>query len=407
PAVAIAGVMALRGVLEHARAMVAHKTAAAVQKRLRRTLFDRIAELGPAYVGRERSGALTLTLIDGVEQLETYFGQYLPQLLVSALTPIFIFAFVAFIDLPVALTLVVFALAALFLPSIWHRMDVRRSADRQRAYAAFAAEFLDSIQGLATLKAFGQSRARADHLAFKARDLFRRTMWVLGTNVLARGITDCAIAIGAAAALTVGAARVEAGEMTITALLVVLMMGVEIFRPMRDLRTVLHQGMVGMSAAQGVYRILDARPVVEDAPASGAKDLAPSLAFEDVTFRYPGARQTAHKGLSFAVAPGERVGLVGPSGSGKSSVVRLLLRFFDPDEGRVTLGGHDLRTLSFEEIRSRIAVVSQDAYLFHGTVGDNIRLGRPDASQDEVIAAARAANIHGFVETLADGYDTV
>ncbi|MEM9139653.1 MAG: ABC transporter transmembrane domain-containing protein, partial [Pseudomonadota bacterium] len=150
----IAGVMVLRGVFEHWRAMVAHETAAAVQKTLRRTIYDKIAALGPGAVARERSGALTLSLIDGVEQLETYFGQFLPQFLVSLLTPVLIFAFVAFIDVWVAVVLLVFALVALFAPALWHNYDVARSLDRQNAYAAFAAEFLDSIQGLATLKAF-------------------------------------------------------------------------------------------------------------------------------------------------------------------------------------------------------------------------------------------------------------
>lgn len=407
PVLAIAAVMILRGAFEHWRTMIAHKTAAAVQKRLRRELFDKIAELGPSYVGRRRSGAITLTLIDGVEQLETYFGQYLPQLLVAGLTPALILAFVAFIDLPVALTLFAFAVAALLLPSLWHRFDVRNAKGRQDAYAAFAAEFLDSIQGLATLKAFGQSGARAEMLTHKARDLFQRTMWVLATNVLSRGITDSCIAVGAAAALTVGAARVDAGAMELTALLVILMMGVEIFRPMRDLRSVLHQGMVGMSAAQGVYEILDAEAEVRDAPAGTPRDLAPAIAFEDVRFRYPGARIDAHRGLTFDVKPGERLGLVGPSGSGKSSVVRLALRFFDPDAGRVTLGGVDLKYLSFDEIRRNVAIVSQDAFLFHGTVGENIRMGRPEADQQEIEAAARAANIHDFIRDLPQGYDTV
>ena len=410
PILAIAGVMILRGAFEYWRAMVAHKTAAMVQKRLRRNLFDRIADLGPAYVGRQRSGAITLSLIEGVEQLETYFGQYLPQLLVSILTPIFILAFVAFIDFPVAITLFAFAMAALLLPSLWHKLDVRRSKSRQVAYAEFAAEFLDSIQGLATLKAFGQSRARSDYLATKARDLFRRTMWVLGTSALARGITDCSIALGAAAALTLGAARVGAGDMTLTELLIILMMGVEIFRPMRDLRSVMHQGMVGMSAAQGIYRIMDAEAEVNDADAgktAPADPDAPAIAFEDVAFRYPGARRPAHQGLTFAVAPGERVGLVGPSGAGKSSVVRLLLRFFDPDDGRVTLAGRDLREMSFADIRSEIAVVNQDAFLFHGTVGENILMGRPDADQAALVDAAKAANIHDFIAGLPQGYDTV
>ncbi len=408
PIVAIAGVMVLRGAFEHWRNTVAHRTASIVQKRLRRKLFDKLAELGPAYVGRERSGGITLTLVDGVEQLETYFGQYMPQGLVSLLTPVLIFAFTAFLDLPVAAVLLVFALIALVAPALWHSHDERNSLSRQKAYAAFAAEFLDSIQGLPTLKAFGQSTQRAETLAIRARELFRRTMWVLATNVLSRGITDSAIACGAALALAVGAWRVEAGLMDLPELLIILMLGVEIFRPMRELRNVLHQGMVGMSAAKGVYHLLDGEPTVVDAPHNPRADaLSPTVAFEGVGFRYPGARRVVHDGLDFTVAAGERIGLVGPSGCGKSSVVRLLLRFFDPEQGRVTIGGVDLREMSFEQIRSRISVVNQDTFLFHGTIGDNIRMGAPDATEADVIAAAEAANIHGFITGLPNGYDTV
>ncbi|MCA0305360.1 MAG: ABC transporter ATP-binding protein/permease [Proteobacteria bacterium] len=406
--VAIAVVMVLRGVAEHARAVVAHGTAARVQKSLRRLLYDRIAALGPGTVGRQRSGALTLSMIDGVEQLETYFGQFLPQFLIALLSPLLIFAVVAAIDLPVALVMLGFAMVALFAPALWHKWDVRNSLRRQKAYASFAAEFLDSIQGLATLKAFGQGKARADRLEVEARDLFKRTMWVLGTNSLARGITDASIACGAAAALVYGASRVEAGALSMTSLLVILMLGVEIFRPMRELRSVLHQGMVGLSAAQGIYRILDEQPAVADAPpAHLGSALAPTIAFEDVGFAYPGTRRAVHDGLAFEARAGERLGLVGPSGGGKSSIVRLLLRFYDPDRGRILLGGHDLRTLSFEQIRSLISVVNQDTFLFHGTVEENIRLGRPDATPQQLEEAARAANIHDFILGLPQGYATV
>ncbi|GAB4173809.1 MAG: hypothetical protein OHK0024_10480 [Thalassobaculales bacterium] len=406
PAAAVAGVMVARGIAEHLRNTMAHRTAAMVQLRLRRRIFDKIAELGPAVVARRRSGELTLSLTDGVEQLETYFGRFIPQAAIALLTPLLIFAFAAFLDLYVAAVLLAFALLALFGPAAWHSRDVRNARARQQAYAAFAAEFLDSIQGLATLKAFGQSRRRGDMLAVKARDLFRKTMWVLATNVLARGITDTAIACGAAAALAVGAWRVEAGEMELATLLVFLLLGVEIFRPMRELRSVLHEGMVGMSAAQGIYRILDDRAEVVDAPPAPVAGLAPTIAFEGVRFRYPGTRRLVHDGLSFTLGAGERIGVVGSSGGGKSSIVRLLLRFYDPEEGRVTLGGHDLRRLSFEQIRSRISVVNQDTFLFHGTIGDNIRLGRPDADAAAVEAAARAANIHDFIAGLPMGYDT-
>ncbi|MBW8728144.1 MAG: ABC transporter ATP-binding protein, partial [Inquilinus limosus] len=364
--------------------------------------------LGPGTVARRRSGALTLSLIDGVEQLEVYFGQFLPQFLIALLTPILIFAAIAFVDLPVAAVMLAFALIALFGPALWHRRETGSSLQLRQVYADFAAEFLDSVQGLATLKAFGQSGARGATLKLKAQSVFRSTMRVLGTNVLARGITDSAIACGAAAALALGAWRVESGAMALSALLVILMLGVEIFRPMRELRSVLHQGMVGLSAAQGIYQVLDDTPEVADAPpAALARPLDPTIEFAGVRFRYPGTRRTIHEALSFEARAGERIGLVGPSGGGKSSIVRLLLRFYDPEQGSIRLGGHDLRGLSFDQIRSMISVVNQDTFLFHGTVEDNIRMGRPEATEAEVEAAARAANIHGFVQSLPQGYRTV
>ena len=408
PLLAVGLVIVMRGALEHWRAIVSHETAARVQLHLRRLLFAKVAELGPGYVAQQRSGDVTLSLVDGVEQLETYFGQYIPQLTVSMITPLLIFGFIAWLDFVVAGVVLVFAFIALFAPAIWHHLDARKSIERRRAYGAFAAELLDSIQGLATLKAFGQSGPRADTLAARARDLFRSTMWVLATNSLGRGITDSSIAVGAAAALGVGAFRVAAGDMELSALLVILMLGVEVYRPMRDLRTVLHQGMNGLSAAQGIYRLLDGEPQVRDVEGAGAPvSLSPDIVFDNVTFRYPGGMTATHQDLSFTVSAGERVGIVGPSGCGKSSIVRLLLRFYDPERGDIRIGGQRLRDLPFAAIRSQIAVVSQDTYLFHGNIEDNIRMGRPDASHDEIVAAASAANIHGFVMSLPDGYQTL
>jgi ABC-type multidrug transport system fused ATPase/permease subunit len=408
PIAGVAAIMILRGAFEHARVMVAHETAAKVQKHLRRVIYDKIAALGPGAVARRRSGALALSLIDGVERLEVYFGQFLPQFLVSLLAPLLIFAVIAWIDLPVAVVMVVAALVALFAPALWHKHDSRKSADHEDAYSAFAAEFLDSVQGLATLKAFGQSGARAKSLEQKAQELFRRTMWVLGLNVLSRGITDSAIACGAAAGLALGAWRVEGGAMAMSGLLMILLLGVELFRPMRELRTVLHQGMVGMAAAKGILDILADEPLVADAiPAAQATVLAPSIGFENVQFRYPGTTRIVHQGLDFEVAAGERIGVVGSSGGGKSSIVRLLLRFYDPEQGTIRLGGRELRHLTFAQIRSMVAVVSQDTFLFHGTVEENIRMGRPGATQTEIEAAARTANIHGFIASLPQGYETI
>ena len=407
PAIALTALALMaRSALDYARTMVAHHTAARVQERLRRILYAQIADLGPAHFARARTGDVMLSLVEGVQQLETYFGQYLPQLFVSGITPLLIFAFVAFVDLPVALVLLVAALTALLAPALWHGRDRSASLARNRDYAAFGADFLDAVQGLATLKAFGQSGARARQLELRARELFRSTMWVLGSNTLARGITDTVIAVGAAGALALGAWRVSTGAMSVPALLVILMLGVEVFRPLRELRILLHQGMLGLSAAKGIFALLDAKPAVSDRPA-GPEPADAGVAFEGVTFAYPGARRPAHVELGFQVRPGERVAIVGPSGSGKSTIARLLLRFHDPDRGRVTIGGRDLRELSLQQIRSRVALVSQDTWLFHGTVEDNIRMGKPDASTHELEAATRAANAEEFILRLPQGYDTV
>jgi ATP-binding cassette subfamily B protein len=407
PLVALtAGAVALRSALDYARTMMAHHTAARVQTRLRQTLYDHIATLGPAHFSGARTAEVMLSLVEGIQQLETYFGQYLPQLFVAALTPVLIFAAVAVIDLPVALVLLVAAVIVLLAPGLWHAWDRRASLARSRAYAAFGADFLDAVQGLATLKAFGQSGERARGLAERSHALFKSTMWVLGTNTLARGITDTGIAVGATAALALGAWRVSSGAMPLPALLVILMLGVEVFRPLRELRVLLHQGMLGLAAARGIWALLDAAALVRDR-APGPDPTDAGVAFEDVTFTYPGTTRVVHAGLAFSVPPGGRVGFVGASGSGKSTIARLLLRFHDVDGGRITIGGRDLRELSLEQIRGRIAVVSQDTWLFHGTVEDNIRMGRLEATTDELRAAARAANAEEFIQRLPQGYATV
>ena len=409
PFVLVAVVMVLRGFIEHARAMIAHRTAARMQLALRKRLYAKVAALGPAHFGLERTGDVLLSMVDGVEQLETYFGEYLPQLCTAAATPVVVFVFLAFLDFPVSALLFGFAMFTLLAPSLFHRWDARSSMRRSVAYRGFAAEFLDAVQGLATLKAFGQSTARGRLLADRARELFRSTMWVLATNALTRGITDTGIAVGSAAVLGYGAWRVTQGQMSLDVLLVVLMMGIEVFRPQRDLRALLHNGMMMRAAADGIWSVLDARAKVEPPAAPLVLDgpLAPTVEFEAVSFAYPGGRRAAHRGLSFRVGAGERVGFVGESGAGKSTIVRLLLRFYDPDEGAVRIGGHDLRQLHLDDVYRGVAVVNQDTCLFHGSVEDNLRFGKPGASEEELEAAARAANAHEFISRLPQGYATV
>ena len=405
PLAATAIAILARAMLDHTRTMVAHKTAAHVQETLRAALFDKILALGPAWFGSERTGGVMLSMVDGVEQLQTFFGQYLPQVAIAICAPVAIFAFIAWWDLPVAAVMLGAALFTLILPAAVHRKTSVASRVRQGAFKSFGEEFLDAVQGLPTLKAFGQSKAHGEMLAGKARALSDATFWVLALNVLTRGFTDLGTALGAAAALALGAWRVSHGQMSIEALLIVLMAGTEIFRPLRDLRSVLHQGLNGQAAASGIAALLDAAATAPTG-AGSATGLTPEIVFDAVDFAYPGGRGPAHRGLSFAIAAGERVGIVGPSGSGKSSIVRLLLRLHDPQGGTIRIGGKDLRGLDPDAVRGLIAVVSQDTWLFHGTVEENLRLGCPDATEASLAAAARAANAHDFIMALPDGYQT-
>ena len=408
PVVLVGGTMLLRAWLEYSRNMVAHHTAARVQISLRQRLYEQIVHLGPAYFGLQRTGDVLVSLVEGVEQLETYFGQYIPQLFVAALTPVMIFAFMAFLDPTIAATMLAFALVTLVAPSAFHFWDKESARERSKAYGAFAAEFLDSLQGLGTLKSFGQSHVRAESLALKARAVFHTTMWVLATNALGRGITDTGIALGAAGALAVGAWRVAEGQLELWVLLVVLMLGVEVFRPLRELRNLLHQGMVGQSAAEGILDILAARPsLADDGTGTLVLEDAASVEFRDVRFAYPSARNRAHDGLNFKIEAGERIGIVGPSGAGKTTIQRLLLRLYDPSEGQILIAGQNIRQQTLASLRQQFAVVQQDTYLFFGSVEDNIRLGKPEATCDEVANAANAANAAEFIAHLPQGYATV
>ncbi len=265
-AAGVAAAVILRGVLDHYRTLIAHNTAAKVQTDLRGRLYDKIAELGPAWFAGERTGGVMLSVVDGVEQLQTFFGQYVPQVCVAALTPIAIFLFIMWWDLPVATVMLVAALVTLIAPTAWNKHESGRNRVRQAAMKAFGSDFLDAVQGLPTLKAFGQSRSYGERLAARARELSNTTMRVLSTSVMTRGITDTGVAVGAATALGLGVWRVAHGEMSIAALLIVLMAGTEVFRPLRELRSVLHQGMVGQSAAAGITALLEAEPLVPATP---------------------------------------------------------------------------------------------------------------------------------------------
>ena len=411
--VVIACLIVLRGGLLYLQEVISHHTASIVKVQLRKRLYEHALAMGPGYFDQNRTGDVMLSMADGVERLEAFFGKYLPQFIVSALAPVFIFIFMAIIDLQIGFIFLGFALFTLIVPTLFHRVTRDSSMARRQAYGALGADFLDAVQGLGTLKAFGQSKTRGYLLADRARRLYRTTMGVLAVDSATSAITILAISAGATAALVSGALRVSDGSLELRPLLIVLMLGVELFRPIHELVKLYHEGLMAMSSAEGIFDILDS-PVEIKEPAGSLEalkqevsQLTPEIRFEGVDFAYNQGKRPALHGVSFTLGAGETLGLVGPSGAGKSTVVWLMLRFHDPQNGRVLLGGCDLRELPLASLRQHIAVVTQDTYLFHGTVADNLRFGNPDATQDQLEAAANAANAHQFIMELPSGYDTL
>jgi ABC-type multidrug transport system fused ATPase/permease subunit len=406
----LAGVVALlaaRALLLWLRETSAMAISGTVTHDLRQRLYAKLLVLGPGYTSRTRTGVVQSTMVDGVEKLEKYFGVFVPQLAVSTIGAAVLAAYVVHLDAVAGLIVVACGLLVPLAPRISRRFFRPRMARWFDAYRSLFAEFLDALQGMATLKAFNAHHRRGEELAGQSRAFARASTTLVGASSVYEGVVGLASGAGVALSVGIGALRLAGGALAVTELFVILLLVRECFRPLAELSRAFHAASPGIAASRRVFELLDTEPEVKPAspPREGPAAPRPSLALEDVRFGYrPGV--LALDGLSLTVAPGETVALVGRSGAGKSTVVSLLLRFFDPRSGRITLGGSDLRELPLETIRQMIAVVAQDTYLFHGSVRDNLRLGRPEAGDGELEAAARAAHADEFIAGLPHGYDT-
>ena len=407
----VALLAALRAALLRWREMSSMLTAAEVKVALRQRLYRALLALGPGYMERTRTGTVQSTLVDGVEALESYMGYYLPQSIVAVVVPLAIVAYIFVLSPLVGLITLACVLAVPIVPRLWDGLLGEYGQRHWRAYTDLNAQFVDSMQGMVTLKALNASERRGRVLQDAALALYRATMAQLSISMIRNGVVGLAMSAGVAMAVAVGAFQVANGALSLAGLLVVLFLTWECFRPLVELDAYWHKGYMGVSASTGIFALLDAKPEVADreaAPTRPEPSSAPnSIAFANVAFAYHPDNAPALDGLSFSVDAGQSLGLVGQSGAGKSTVVALLLRFFDPQCGRVEIGGVDIRDYPLETLRGLIAVVSQDTYLFHGTVEDNLRIGKPGASLGELEAAARAANAHEFISALPQGYQTV
>ncbi|MCL7452567.1 MAG: thiol reductant ABC exporter subunit CydD [Anaerolineae bacterium] len=398
--------------------VAAHRTADRVKQDLRSRLVTRLLALGPIYARGERSGELANTLVEGIEALDAYFRQYLPQLALAALVPLTVLLFVLPLDWISALVLLVTApLLPLFMMLIGSAADAL-TRQQWASLSRMSAHFLDVLQGLSTLKHLGRSREQIQAIA-RVSDRFRQTtMGVLRIAFLSALVLEMVATISTAIVAVQVGLRLLYGHLSFEQAFFALLLAPEFYLPLRLLGTRFHAGIEGVAAAERIFDILDTPPPQGAMrgeprdPGLGPAGLLqqrnlPAVRFHDVHAAYGAGEAPALQGVSFQLAPGEKVAVVGPSGAGKTTVAYLLLRFMEPSGGAILAGETPLSRVAAEEWRQALSWVPQNPYLFHGTVAENIRLGRPGATMDEVAWAARQAHAHSFVEALPAGYGTL
>lgn len=407
----VVGLLALAAVCALARAVFtygAHIAAAdvSIQVRLdlRRHLIAHLAASGAAH--GERTGEQVVAVTKGIDALEAFFRDYLPAVFTAALLPLTILLVVLPLDL---LTFVVLLVTAPLIPFFMILIGKAAGALAKTQYAGLAhlsAHFLDVMQGLTTLKLFNRSRYQIATIARISDEFRAATMGVLRVAFLSALTLELLATVSVAIVAVEIALRLLHGGIPFESALFLLVIAPEFYQPLRTLGARFHAGTEASAAAARIFDLLETPlPPAPVAPVPLPPRL--DIRFDDVRFAYEGGERPALDGLSFALAHGEHVALVGTSGGGKTTAAALLLKFIQPDSGVISVAGTDLTQLDADAWRSRIAWVSQQPYLFNATVAENIRLARPDAPLSEVVAAAQSAEAHDFITRLPHGYDTV
>jgi len=392
----------------------ANAIAERVKVSLRDQIFQHIQKLGPSYARERKTGELTAIALDGVEALEAYFSQYLPQLVLAAVIPLTFLVFIMPLDILSGIVLLLTApLIPLFMGLIGS-MAMSRTKRQWKSLNRMKAYFLDVLQGITTLKILGRSKDQIEIIAKVSDDFRSTTMSVLKITFLSALVLELVATLSTAIVAVEIGLRLLYGHLSFEQSFFILLLAPEFYLPLRLLGTRFHAGMAGITAAKSIFAILEIPVVKQPTDENNQNENMGNqnwvnfsvINYQNVFVTYQGNRE-ALKGISFSIKRGESVALVGESGSGKTTIAELLLRFIQPTEGVITLDGCSLQNVPKEEFLKLISWVPQRPHLFNTTIAENIRLGNSEASDEEVILAAKQARAHEFIQSLPNGYNTV
>ena len=264
----------------------------------------------------------------------------------------------------------------------------------------------DDLAGIRVVQAFGQEDAELERFRSVSEKYYRERVSAIRAWSSFYPAIYFIAAVGGVMVLGIGARMIVGGQLSLGTLVAFLSYLTSFYDPIRRLTDIDNTFQQAIAAAERIFELLDARPAIQDAPDAIALDkIKGDVAFDDVHFHYGDGDEVLHD-IDFRIAPGQVVALVGPSGAGKTSIANLLCRFYDPTQGMVRVDGQDLRQVQLQSLRRQVAVVLQDTFLFNATVRENLLYGKPDATEEELVAAAQAAYAHEFIQELAQGYDT-
>ena len=404
----LAGISVGRGLASAGFESAGRFGAARVMSELRTKLSRHLLLKRPGALQDEQSGDLVSSAIDGVAALENYFARYLPQMVLAAIVPIAVLAWVLRYNWESALILAITAPLIIIFMVLIGLLTEQRTRKRWERMSRLSAHFLDLVGGLATLRANSQATVQAGSIEAVGEEYRRETMGALRIGFLSSLVLELLAMIGVAMVATAVGIQLAGGHLELVAGLTVLLLAPELYMPLRHLGAQFHASADGMAAAERIFEVIDQpAAVAEPAEPLPAPDPARwSVAMEGVKYAWPG-RERVLESIDLELKPGETVALVGPSGGGKSTLTTLLLRLAEPEAGRISCGGVDLAEVEPSRWRRQIAWVPQRPTIFAATLAENLRLYNRDASDQDLAVAVGTAALGELVAGLPDGLETM